>query len=125
MSVEEKSKQLMEERLRMDITDILTVMHTENGRRFLWRLLCYCGIYRDVEGSNTDILKQLGKKQVGLYLLSILTDADDEQVFTMMREAKMRDREEIDAITRAEQSDRDNNDDDGFDTIDRRGDIFI
>jgi len=88
-------------------SDIQDILNTEFGRRFLWRLIGYCGVYRDAEGEQLDIMKQLGKRQVGLYLLGILSDIDDEQVFTMMREAKNRDMEdayerkiEMDAIER-------------------------
>jgi len=87
--------------------DIQNILNSESGRRFLWRLIGYCGVYRDVEGEQVDIMKQLGRRQVGLYLLGILTDTDDEQVFTMMKEAKSKDMEdaherkiEMDAIER-------------------------
>lgn len=74
--------------------DIKNIMRNESTRRFMWRVLSYCGIYRDVEGESLDIQKQLGRRQVGLFLLGILSDVDDEQVFTMMREAKNKKQED-------------------------------
>jgi len=90
MTLEEREKFLREQ----EKLDIQTVMSTENGRRFLWRLLANCGIYRDIEGDTTQMLKQIGRRQSGLYLLSIISEADEESTFRMMKEAKYRDEEE-------------------------------
>lgn len=74
--------------------DIQSVMETENGRRFIWRLLSYCGIYRDIEGDQVQMLKQIGRRQAGLHILAIISESAEESVFKMMREAQYRDEEE-------------------------------
>lgn len=74
--------------------DIRAVMSTENGRRFVWRLLSYCGVYRDIEGEGGDVFRQIGKRTTGLYLLGIVSDVDQEAVFNMMKEAAARAEEE-------------------------------
>jgi hypothetical protein len=56
----------------------------------MWRLLSYCGVYRDIEGSGNDMLKQIGRRQVGLYLLGLISDSSEDRIFDMMREAKDR-----------------------------------
>lgn len=119
--LEEAERKIDELRLIEDKNDILSVLDRESSRRFLWRLLCYCGIYRDPDGTPEEIMKQLGKRQVGLYLLHILTDADDEKVFDMMREAKLRDKEEIyerERIRKELERDDDADDGDGDDYTD-------
>ena len=80
----EKAKQALEK------VDISAVMSTENGRRFVWRILEFCGIYRDIEGEGSEMLKQIGNRQTGLYILAIVSDNNEEEVFKMMKEAKNR-----------------------------------
>lgn len=74
--------------LALQRLDIEAVMGSEHGRRFIWRILQYCGIYRDIEGDRDDMLKQLGNRQTGLYILGIISDVCEDQVFQMMKEAK-------------------------------------
>ena len=85
-----------ERNVNLQKADIQYAMRDVHGRRFMWRLLSYCGIYRDVDTALPveEMMKQLGRRQVGLYLLGILTDIDDEKVFTMMREAKTKEQED-------------------------------
>lgn len=75
-------------------TDVEWVLSTIQGRRFFWRLLSMCGIYKDIEGSGDEMCKQIGRRQIGLQLLSIISDASEDRLFEMMREAKNRSLEE-------------------------------
>jgi len=68
--------------------DIQNVMGSDSGRRFVWRILEYCGIYRDIDGENIDVYKALGNRQAGLYILGIVSDVCEEQLFLMMKEAR-------------------------------------
>lgn len=92
--------------------DIQNLMDTDSGRRFIWRMLTYCGVYRDLEGTHDDMMKQAGRRQVGLYLTGIITDTSEEQFFNMMREAKNKNKEDTDARDR-EQDTIDRTNDDG------------
>ena len=80
--------------IQRDRLDVEWITSTEQGRRFMWRLLSYCGVYRDIEGSGNDMLKQIGRRQVGLYILGLVADASEDRIFDMMREAKERSIEE-------------------------------
>jgi hypothetical protein len=40
------------------------------------------------------MLKQIGRRQVGLYILGLVADASEDRIFDMMREAKERSIEE-------------------------------
>lgn len=79
---------LEERELRQQLNDIKHVMGTENGRRFVWRILGYCGIYKDIEGTGSEADRQIGKRRAGLYLLGIISDIAEDNVFKMMKEAK-------------------------------------
>lgn len=70
--------------------DILFLLESEHGRRFLWKAISHCGVYQDIEMSeNTGRL--LGRRSVGLYLLTKLSEVSEDLVFKMMKEAKERD----------------------------------
>jgi hypothetical protein len=82
------------EKLIQERTDAEWVISTSQGRRFMWRLLSDCGIYKDYHGSQDEIFKQIGRRQIGLHLLGIISDASEDRLFEMMREAKTRSTEE-------------------------------
>jgi hypothetical protein len=50
--------------------------------------LSHCGIYRDIEGQGEIAAKQIGRRQVGLFLLDIISDASEDNLEIMMREAR-------------------------------------
>jgi len=77
-----------------DRSDIEWVLSSPSGRRTLWRLLSHCGIYRDIEGQGDTVFKQIGRRQVGLYLLQVISDASEERLEEMMREARNEAKEE-------------------------------
>lgn len=82
------------EKLIQDRVAVEWVLSTPQGRRFVWRILSDCGIYKDYQGSNDEVFKQIGRRQIGLHLLSIISDASEDRLFEMMREAKTRSAEE-------------------------------
>jgi hypothetical protein len=92
-------------------SDCEWVTSTEQGRRFMWSILSHCGIYRDIEGDSTDMLKQVGRRQVGLHLLALISDASEDRIFDMMREAKQRSIQEKLENERRNQTNRNNIDD--------------
>ena len=86
----------MDEKLNaaQERSDVEWILSTAQGRRFTWRLLGHCGIYRDIEGSGDEVFKQVGRRQVGLFLLGLISDASEDRLFEMMREAKNKSIEE-------------------------------
>jgi hypothetical protein len=88
MTVEGKEKD------RQDRDDISWIMSTIQGRRFVWRMLSHCGVYRGHEGDSEQVMKQEGRRQAGLFLLGIISDASEDHVFDMMKEAKQQSIEE-------------------------------
>ena len=79
-----------EQREEQKRADVGWVVSTEQGRRFIWELLAFCGVYRALEGEPNQMLVQEGTRRVGLHLLGITTEASEDLVFTMMQEAKNR-----------------------------------
>lgn len=113
------SKQTKIEIIRSDTE---WVMSTEQGRRWVWTVLSFCGVYHDFSGTKDELLKQVGKRQIGLYLMGIISDASEELLFRMMREAKNQAEEEEyeHRKQRASDSDTGNSDsrDKGFTDLD-------
>lgn len=74
--------------------DLKWVCSTEQGRRFLWEVIGHCGVYHDIEGEGIAAYKQIGRRQVGLHLLALISNATPESIFAMMREAQYREIQE-------------------------------
>lgn len=83
-----------QDKIELEKSDARDALSTEQGRRFLWRVLSHCGVYKDFEGEGEHIHKQIGRRSVGLWLMGIVSDASEEHLFQMMREAKNRSIEE-------------------------------
>ena len=69
--------------------DVEMMLSTKNGRRFLWRMLTHCGIYQDIHNDDArETERLLGRRSVGLWLMQVLGDIDQDKLFLMMKEAK-------------------------------------
>ena len=74
--------------------DVEIVLSTESGRAFVWRLLAMCGVYQDINtDSDAEAGRKLGQRSIGLLIMQIIGDVDQDKLFIMMREAKFRDEE--------------------------------
>lgn len=61
-----------------DIFDanVREVMKTKAGKDVIWRILEECGVYHNTFTGNSQTYFLEGKREVGLFILSILDDAD-------------------------------------------------
>lgn len=102
------SRRARDQRQR-DLIDLREVLLTETGRRVIWRLLGFCGIYQTVLRQNPiDMAAAAGRQNVGQYLLAEVEAADAEAIFIMMREARaaqLRENRETDATVGVVESD--------------------
>ncbi|HXS30594.1 MAG TPA: hypothetical protein VN755_07150 [Steroidobacteraceae bacterium] len=81
-----RAGRLEKERREKELADVRVVCDTEEGRRFIFRLMGHCKVFESVYG--VDLAYQAGKQDVGHYLMAEVNDANDELLFRMMREAK-------------------------------------
>jgi hypothetical protein len=79
------------QKLDQERSDIDWVMSTEQGRRFVWRMLSECGLYHDFEGDANTMFKQAGRRQIALFLLGIIPQ---DSMFQMMKDAQNKEIEE-------------------------------
>jgi hypothetical protein len=76
---------------KQELMDIDTLMSTPAGARFIWRLLTLSGIFRSSFSSDPLVMAMNeGQRNIGLRLLSDLTEACPDKYLNMMRTAKAR-----------------------------------
>jgi hypothetical protein len=107
-----------EEKQRIELErSVEYVTGTEVGRRLLWDIISYCGVYKDLGGENSQVFKDLGKREVGLHILDLLDIVDDEIIIKMMKESKQRTKNleiENERRTKLERDNNDGNDDNEY-----------
>jgi hypothetical protein len=71
------------------LDDLRDVLATQAGRRVMWRLLDHCGVFRSTfTGHGGRDAFNEGARNVGLFILTELTDADADVFATMLKESK-------------------------------------
>lgn len=71
--------------------DVEFALSTKSGRAFIWRILSLCGVYQDINtDNNQDTGRKLGQRSIGLLLMQIVGDVDQDKLFLMMKEAKLK-----------------------------------
>lgn len=81
-------QQKIKMRLKTDLDEMRQIVSTKIGRRFIWNLLCECGIFQSsFDGSSRTFFKE-GERNVGLKILTKLHDAHPEAYGTMVKESK-------------------------------------
>ena len=84
--VEEAAGKERRGRMR-EIDDIKAILATPQGRRFLWRMMGFCGITESVfTGKNASTHYRAGKQDVGHFVLGEIVEAAPERYLEMMKE---------------------------------------
>ena len=73
-----------------EIADFAELMASAAGRRFLWRMLDKCGVYRSSFRTSAEMGLLEGQRNIGLLLLSELHEICPERYIEMLNEAKER-----------------------------------
>jgi hypothetical protein len=68
--------------------DLQWVLNSPSGRRYLWKVLCNCGIYKTSYGQGEDISFLEGRRNIGLSILDDINDVDRTIYSKMMEENK-------------------------------------
>jgi len=58
-------------------------LSTKEGRRFVWRLLCDCGVFRSSFTGNSETFFNEGRRSVGLKMLGEI-DAHAPEAYALM-----------------------------------------
>ena len=70
--------------------DLLSVMATHEGRRFVWRILEGTGIYKLSYTGNSETFFNEGQRNVGLKLLSELQKITPSEYLKMTEECQLK-----------------------------------
>ena len=83
-NADQKTESLNDQRLN----DIREILSTRRGRRFFWRYLEVCGVYKTSNADQHQIFFNEGMRNIGLQLLADLNEAAPEAYLVMLREAQ-------------------------------------
>ncbi len=87
---------------RREREDIKFLLSDGRSRRFLWKQLCKCGIYKTSFGEGNDTTNYYeGQRSIGLELLSEILDVDPEGYTKLIEENR-----EVEDIDEEESNDR-------------------
>lgn len=81
-----ESAQAAKIRRDRELNDLRVVLSSQHGRRFLWRLLAHCGMYRTSFTGTSETFFLEGQRNVGIWLHGELEEADVESILSMMKE---------------------------------------
>lgn len=80
----EKSESFNDRRLN----DVREVLNTVRGRRFFWRYLEICGVFKTSNADASQIFFNEGMRNIGLQLLADVNEASPEAYLLMLRESQ-------------------------------------
>lgn len=66
--------------------DLQAILDKPGGRKFMWRLLQECGVYRTSFTGNSATFYNEGKRAVGLFVLNEIMEASPEAYLLMQKE---------------------------------------
>lgn len=72
-----------------ELDDVRQLLKLPAGRRFLWRFLERCGVYKSsYDPSGSRVYFNEGERNIGIMLLAEITQADPESYVSMMLESE-------------------------------------
>lgn len=82
-----------------EINDVLNVMNTESGRRFVWRLLDKAGVFRSSFTGNSETFFREGMRNLGLMVIGDLHEVCPELYLLMTQEQQKYGKRDADVRT--------------------------
>jgi hypothetical protein len=85
--IETKSKAEEKRDAQEAMNDVIAVMNTPAGRRYIWRLLEKAGVFRTpYRGSTNDTMVRIGNHSVGVEIMTEVIEANAELYLLMQKE---------------------------------------
>lgn len=80
----------MKERFGRDqeMSDLLSVLGTRQGRRVVWRLMSKCRVFSSVWENSARIHYNSGQQDIGHFLMAEVVEANPHKLIEMMKESK-------------------------------------
>jgi len=85
------------EKFRRDreANDMRSLLATIEGRRFLWRLMEKCGVYRESFTGSSETFFLEGKRSIGLFVIAEIIDAEPDAYLLMLKENRKGDEDNV------------------------------
>jgi len=71
---------------KQQMADIRLILETEQGRRFIWKYLSKCGVFRSSFTGNSNTFFREGERNIGLQLMEEVMAADADAYIKMAKE---------------------------------------
>lgn len=84
--VKERGRKSKDTRNR-ELDDVSFILSSQQGRRFFWRYLARCGVFRTSMTGNNSTFFNEGERMIGLCLLADLNESDPSAYALMQKEA--------------------------------------
>lgn len=84
----ERAKERTLSKEEKDANDLRWVLNSKPGRRFMWRLLEECGVYKTSFTGNSATFFNEGMRNIGLKLINEINNNAPEAYLVMLKEAK-------------------------------------
>lgn len=85
-----KAENKQKTRRETELKTLKAMLSTVDGRSYFWKILSECGVYQtSFTGDNTTFFNE-GKRQVGLWLLAEIMEADPAAYGLMQLESQKR-----------------------------------
>lgn len=68
--------------------DLKWILSDKRGRRFYWRLLADCGVFKSSMTGNSQTFFNEGMRNIGLKLLADLNDVEPDAYVLMLKESR-------------------------------------
>ena len=73
---------------QLEVEDFKWLMGNKQGRRFVWRMLEMCGVFRSTFRLNNEMAFLEGMRNVGLKLMADIHETCPEKYHVMVKEAE-------------------------------------
>jgi hypothetical protein len=83
-----KAAQKEQSRRDKELNDLRFILNDVQGRRFLWRYLGECGVFRSSFTGSSETFFREGERNVGLKLINDIHEASPEAYILMIKENK-------------------------------------
>lgn len=74
--------------LEKEQNDLRFILSSEQGRRFVWKQLSLCGVFKTSFTGNSETFFLEGRRDIGLRLLDDIMSVDPDGFLKMMNEYK-------------------------------------
>ncbi len=83
-----EDRQTQKIRQDKDDNDLRFLLSSDQGRRFIWRILELCGIYKSSFTGSSETFFLEGQRNIGLKLISEVLRVDPESYLKMIKHSK-------------------------------------